>query len=294
MLDESLRRRLETLNRTALPAEAQRPRVSKPTAAQVPSARQKAKPVANPAAKPLATKERPLEGLHARGRVAENSLGQHLLIEIPLSEVWPEGDELLAARHSQLVDQAAEAQEQGRFLRAFPSRFLGLDLETCGLSGSALFLVGLVRQVESRMAIELLLARNYAEEAAVLGSLAERLAEVDTLVTFNGKSFDWPMVRDRWHRYLLHRTQPLPDLAHYDVLHHARRRWKTTLPDCKLQTIERMICRRGRTGDIPGNQIPGAYDHYVHTGHTAEMDQVLYHNGMDLVTLVDVAMRLAG
>ncbi|WP_197528598.1 ribonuclease H-like domain-containing protein [Aeoliella mucimassa] len=284
MLDDSLRRRLEALNRSALPAEAQRTRTA-PIAPQVPR-------VARP--KPVARQQTALHGLHARGRVVENALGSHLLVEIPLSEVWADGDELLTARHAQLVSAADLANEQGSFLGAFPSRFLALDLETCGLSGSALFLVGLARQVGEQLLVELLFARNYAEEPAVLGSLADRLSEVDTLVTFNGKSFDWPMVSDRWHRYLLHRTRPLPELVHYDVLHHARRRWKATLPDCKLQTIERMICRRSRTGDIPGHQIPAAYDHYVQTGHTGEMDQVLYHNGMDLVTLVDVAMRLAG
>ena len=235
-----------------------------------------------------------LSSLHQRGRVVENSHGAHLLVSFPLCEVWAEGESLLAVRHEQLQADDEAKSDEARFLKAFPSRFLALDLETCGLCGSALFLVGVARQVDSQIVVELLFARNYAEEAAVLVSLGDRLESVDMLVTFNGKSFDWPMVHDRWNRYLMHRQRPLPELAHYDVLHHARRRWRKTLPDCKLQTIERMICRRSRTGDIAGHLIPGAYDHYVQTGQTSEMDQVLYHNGMDLVTLVDVAMRLAG
>ncbi len=223
-------------------------------------------------------------------------MGEHLSVVLPIVEVWPQGDELLSSRHEQLSRRSDDAamENQHHFLAAFPRRFLALDLETCGLSGSALFLVGVARQVESRLVVELLFARTYAEEAAVLESLGERLAEADVLVTFNGKSFDWPMIGDRWRRYLMHRKMPLPEMTHYDVLHHARRRWRKTLPDCKLQTIERMICRRSRSGDIAGHLIPGAYDHYVRTGSPTEMDRVLQHNAADLVTLLDVAMRLAG
>lgn len=283
MLDESLRRRLEALNRGQLPAAA---RVPRPDA--TPSARpgrgakdlQRVKPAC----------------LLERGEVVATALGQHLRIAVPVADVWPQADQLLAARHQFLTSQAAGEgpDERAGFLGCFPERFVALDLETCGLSGAALFLIGIARQVEQQLVVELLFARNYAEEAAVLCSLGKRLATAQTLVTFNGKSFDWPMVTDRWHRHLLHRTTPLPKLAHYDVLHHARRRWRRTLPDCKLQTIERMICRRGRTGDIAGHLIPGAYDHYVQTGSTTEIEQVLYHNALDLVTLLDIAMRLAG
>ena len=237
-----------------------------------------------------------MQGLLARGKPTRNAFGEHLCVTLPIGEVWATGDELLHARYQQLSTHPPQEIDEARasFLAAFPSRMVALDLETCGFSGSALFLAGLARHVESQFVVELLFARNYAEEAAVLCSLGERLAAAETLVTFNGKSFDWPMVGDRWARYLMHRTTPLPELVHYDVLHHARRRWRTSLPNCRLQTIERMICRRSRSGDIPGHQIPAAYDHYIRTGNPSEMDQVLYHNAVDLVTLLDVAMRLAG
>lgn len=283
-LDESLRRRLESLNRGALPVPPRQSHSDQVVAA--PRERRSLTP-----AKAASRRG----DLLPRAQVTSTRSGEHLTIALPVAEFWPHGDQLIAARHEHLAAQGPGSDEdRQRFVEAVPRRFVGLDLETCGLSGSALFLVGLVRQVEERYVVELLFARNYAEESAVLESLGERLAQVDSLVTFNGKSFDWPMVTDRWHRYLLHRTQPLPQLSHFDVLHHARRRWRKTLPDCKLQTIERMICRRSRTGDIAGHLIPGAYDHYVQTGVTSEMEQVLYHNAMDLVTMLDVAMRLAG
>ena len=82
-------------------------------------------------------------------------------------------------------------------------------------------------------------------------------------------------------------------LLHVDLLHHARRRWKRQLPDCRLQTLEQAICRRSRNGDISGNQIPAAYAEFVRTGFEREMDAILYHNAVDLVTLLDLALRLA-
>ena len=78
------------------------------------------------------------------------------------------------------------------------------------------------------------------------------------------------------------------------MLHHARRRWRRQLPDCRLQTLERVVCRRKRTGDIPGHRIPAAYAEYVRTGFEREMEAILYHNAMDLVTLLDLTLRLAG
>ncbi|WP_442482374.1 ribonuclease H-like domain-containing protein [Aeoliella sp. SH292] len=293
-MDESLYRRLEALNRGELPAP------TFPRANGVPRAK-----AATPASMKATIEPRPrpakLAGLLDRGVVTTTDRGEHLTITLPVAEIWPAASDLLHARYAELVaclvgreSTDDELDVRQHFVRAFPTQFVGLDLETCGLSGSALFLVGLVRYADEAPVVELLFARNYAEEAAVLHSLGTRLATAQTLVTFNGKSFDWPMVTDRWHRHLLHRTAPLPTLSHYDVLHHARRRWRGTLPDCKLQTIERMICRRTRTGDIAGHLIPGAYDHYVQTGTPREMEQVLYHNAVDLVTLLDIAMRLAG
>jgi hypothetical protein len=87
-------------------------------------------------------------------------------------------------------------------------------------------------------------------------------------------------------------SQP-PELLHVDLLHHSRRRWRRQLPDCRLQTLERHICGRGRTGDIAGAQIPAAYQEFVRTGFDRDMDAILLHNAIDLVTLLDLAMRLA-
>ena len=216
----------------------------------------------------------------------------------------------LAAANQAVEPTVVLDAEFAAFVAALPDRTLALDLETCGLAGSALFLVGLLRQVGGVPTVQMLLARNYAEEAAVLASLWQTVADHDVLLTFNGKTFDWPMVVERSVR---HRLQPAgwasPTTTpskrssvvgdphsievHIDILHHARRRWRKQLPNCRLQTLERHVCRRTRAADIPGHAIPAVYADFVRTGFEREMDTVLYHNALDLVTLFDLAHRLA-
>jgi uncharacterized protein YprB with RNaseH-like and TPR domain len=282
MLEEGLRRRLESLNRGVLPKS---PGVAKA----------KRSPLRPGAVTPIA-------GLLKRAEIVSNDVGEHWRILLPLEELWPGGEELLAKRHAHLSAQANDPEEKmapakrelQQLVAAFPCDVLLMDLETCGLSGSPLFLVGLLRHVAGQLVVELLLARTYAEENAVLASFWQRAAAHRVLVTFNGKSFDWPMVVDRSARHLMFRGSRPPEMLHVDLLHHSRRRWRRQLPDCKLQTLERHICGRGRTGDIAGAQIPAAYQEFVRTGYDRDMDAILMHNAIDLVTLLDLAMRLAG
>jgi len=296
MQEDAIRRRLETLNRGPLPAR------SSATVANT-SKKKRTRPVLS--ATPRCSVVPPIPGLVRRGEVVATEAGEHLRIRLHLEALWPGGERLVRLRHANLakrrpaqpapqIDQAPDPQhELDELLAGFPSNLLLLDLETCGLSGSALFLIGLLRQIDGRLTIELLLARNYAEERAVLTSFWQAIGQHQVLVTFNGKSFDWPMLMDRTARHLLLRHTRPPDLLHVDLLHHSRRRWRQQLPDCKLQTLERHICRRGRSDDIPGGQIPAAYQEFVRTGHQREMDAILLHNGLDLVTLLDLAIRLA-
>ena len=172
-----------------------------------------------------------------------------------------------------------------------------------------IFLVGLLHAADEGMVVEQLLARNYAEERSILASLWRIAAGKRVLVTFNGKSFDWPLVHDRstLHRLgrrefkpvessitpeLLEPHDPRPELAHLDVLHHARRRWRRRLPNCRLQTLERYLCRRVRRDDVPGHEIPQAYHDFVRTGSPRLMESILHHNALDLVTMAQVAMRM--
>jgi uncharacterized protein YprB with RNaseH-like and TPR domain len=299
MLDEPLRRRLESLNRDPLgPIRCQEPFPL--LAQQVASTAPIAKRVPDTSSRGIV---KPIPGLLRRGEVVQTPVGEHLRIQLPLGKLWPGGPRLVDARQTHLETLLAESRattettvvldaEFAAFVGALPDRVLLLDLETCGLAGAALFLVGLLRSVDGQPTVEMLFARNYAEEQAVLHSLWQMLPAYNVLVTFNGKAFDWPMVLDRSTRYLMGGAVPA-DLVHVDLLCHARRRWRGQLPDCRLQTIERLVCRRHRTGDIPGHRIPAVYADYVRTGFEREIDAVLYHNAVDLVTLLDLALRLA-
>jgi hypothetical protein len=326
-MDDSLRTRLEALNRAPMPQASviveRAKKVIEVAANAVTFRRPPAKPTVQPATLPSVAQSVSGAGLLRRGEVVETPFGQHLRIELPLDQLWQGGTKLIAARQDFLRHLANSAEtaieptvvfeaEFMAFVAALPDRAIALDLETCGLAGSALFLIGVLRQTAGVPAVELLLARNYGEEAAVLHSLWEIVADHDVLLTFNGKSFDWPMVVERSIRHRLEvkpvgwsssarkvasGTQnpgdPQTAKVHIDILHHARRRWKRQLPNCRLQTLERHVCRRLREGDIPGHAIPAAYANYVRTGFEREMDAVLYHNALDLVTLFDLAHRLA-
>jgi uncharacterized protein YprB with RNaseH-like and TPR domain len=134
------------------------------------------------------------------------------------------------------------------------------------------------------------LARNYAEESAVIASFGETLAACRALVTFNGKSFDVPYIRTR----AVANGVPFScGLGHVDLLHVARRTWRSVLPNCKLQTLETMVCgHQPRYGDIPGSEIGDAYHAFVRTGNAWQIAQILKHNMLDLVTLAEILMAL--
>ena len=136
-------------------------------------------------------------------------------------------------------------------------------------------------------------ARNYAEEAALIAAFWVKSFAVNrVLVTFNGKSFDWPQVRDRTTRYVAV-AGTLPELIHFDLLHHARRHYGNRFNDCRLQTLERHLLGRVRSGDIPGREIPGVYAEYVRTANERLVEPILHHNAVDLITLWQLALLLS-
>jgi uncharacterized protein YprB with RNaseH-like and TPR domain len=162
------------------------------------------------------------------------------------------------------------------------------DIETTGLGNTPLFLIGLMIWGEGGFEVRQHFARNYAEEAAVISHFLSTCEKKKLLVTFNGKSFDIPYIRTRA------AANGIPyqlDLWHFDLLHESRRRWKGLLPDYKLQTLERHVCRRLRHGDIPGAEIPDAYHAYVRTENAWQIVEVLKHNMLDLITLADLMSR---
>jgi uncharacterized protein YprB with RNaseH-like and TPR domain len=79
---------------------------------------------------------------------------------------------------------------------------------------------------------------------------------------------------------------------HLDLLHAARRRWREDLPDCRLQTLERHVCGRWRTGDVPGDEVPGLYHDYVREGDPWRLIPVFHHNLLDVITMAEILRAL--
>jgi len=169
-----------------------------------------------------------------------------------------------------------------------PHDIIFLDIETTGLVNSPLFLIGTMVWEMDGLEIRQYLARNYAEEAAVISLFVKDCAPKKLLITFNGKSFDLPFIRTR---AIASGTPFKIEPAHFDLLHECRRIWKDVMPDCKLQTLEKRICNRLRYNDIPGDMIPEAYHDYVRTENAWLIVEVLKHNMLDIVTMADIMIR---
>jgi uncharacterized protein YprB with RNaseH-like and TPR domain len=166
-----------------------------------------------------------------------------------------------------------------------------LDIETTGLSPTTyLFLIGLMFWEKRRFVAELVFARNYAEEPAVLKYVRDALSRFGVVVTYNGDRFDLPFIETR---LAATRIGPLDPIASVDLLYAARRVYRGVLPNCRLGTVERHIRGIERSGDIPGRYIPEAYHDYVRSGDARAMKNVLYHNRMDLFTMAVLLNRLS-
>jgi hypothetical protein len=173
--------------------------------------------------------------------------------------------------------------------RARP-RYIFLDLETTGFSSTPLFLAGTVFEKDGTLVCTQLLARDYSEERALIGMLDRLISDFDICITFNGKSFDMPYLRERarYHRYDLE-----SDPDHLDLLHHARRKWGRDLPNCRLATLEWHVLGRRRAGDVPGWEVPCIYHEFVHTDDARRLVGVIRHNLLDVVSMAELLICLA-
>lgn len=188
------------------------------------------------------------------------------------------------------AERRENMDKEVRRLLLNPGGALFLDTETTGLGSAMVFMLGSMRITDTGMVVRQVFARDYSEERALIDAWTRMLGEAEMLVSFNGKSFDLPVLRDRVGFHGLETSHEPP---HLDLLHASRRMWKNVLPDCRLQTLESSVCGRRRTGDIPGDEIPAAYHRFVRTGDASDMLAVFHHNALDLITLADVAAALA-
>ncbi|MFC3771922.1 ribonuclease H-like domain-containing protein [Paenibacillus sp. GCM10012303] len=171
-------------------------------------------------------------------------------------------------------------------------RLLFLDTETTGLgvgAGNVPFMVGIGFYEPDGFVVEQMFIRNPAEEAAMLQHLREKLAERDLLVSYNGKCFDWPIIKNR---YILNRQKDgAVDPVHYDFLYPSRSLWRNTLPSCRLSSVERERLGLSRIDDVPGSLAPALYFQYLAEGDAALVEGVFEHNEKDVLTLACLAVH---
>jgi len=172
------------------------------------------------------------------------------------------------------------------------SRALFLDTETSGLAGGTgtfAFLIGVGFVEEDRFRVTQFLLRNPLEETAMLEELAVLAAGRRDLVTYNGGSFDLPLLETRF--ALNGVPSPFRGARHLDLLHPARRLFKPRHENARLSTLERELLEVERDDDIPGDRIPQVFFDFLRYGHHPAMESVLAHNRYDIVTLAALALR---
>jgi uncharacterized protein YprB with RNaseH-like and TPR domain len=239
------------------------------------------------------------------GRVVINSFGRALVVDRRYESDRFHGTrrvgdcDLIDGDTLRLLDPTLTPRERGGDAGdpdRSECRTLFVDLETTGLSGGAgtvAFLVGVGWFDAGAFQVRQFLLTSYASERALLAAVAECFDATSLLVTYNGKTFDVPVMETRW---LFHRMRlPLEAVRHFDMLHPARRLWRTregaTEGDggCRLATLERVLCDVNRVGDVPGMDIPGRYFQFLRSGDARPLEPVLEHNRLDLISLAAVA-----
>ena len=174
-----------------------------------------------------------------------------------------------------------------------PHGALFLDTETTGLSlggGTVPFLVGLAFAVDGALVVEQLFLESLAGEAALLEHLRERVEAATSIVTYNGKSFDWPLLTSR---FVLNRVAPPASRPHLDLLTLARRVYRARLGSVRLVQMEVEVLGHRRERDMSGAEIPGTYWSFQRHRQADALLPILEHNLQDVVALAALMGELA-
>lgn len=177
---------------------------------------------------------------------------------------------------------------------AKPPQLLFLDTETTGLAGGTgtlPFLLGLSRIEGDSLRVRQFFLTGFKGEQALLHEALPWYREAAHLVSFNGKTFDLPLLASRYR--LARRADPFAGLGHLDLLYPTRTAFANSWPDCRLQTAERRLLNFQRQDDLPGHLVPQVWFDFVRAGHFRQVPGILEHNRWDLVSLTTLAARMA-
>jgi uncharacterized protein YprB with RNaseH-like and TPR domain len=245
------------------------------------------------ALKPTARRALSIESL-LPGEVVDTASGPFFLYRETYPLDYRHGRESLAALVAHLPAGPALLARDERLAGIDLQRIAFLDTETTGLAGGTgtyVFLVGIGLFQDEGFCLHQFFMRDYDEEAAQLLALGDLLDGVEAVVTFNGKSFDLPLLETR---FIMAQQPPrLVGAPHLDLLMPARRLWKYRLESCALSSLEQAVLGLERTqADVPGWLIPSLYADYARTGDAREMPRIFYHNAQDILSLVTLTAHL--
>ena len=231
------------------------------------------------------------------GQVRRNHYGEHLSVQ-----QWYATPEMCAPDARSLSLLLPQTLDAGDLLQSAvdPRQWLFLDTETTGLAGGTgtyPFLVGIAWWDAGGLQVEQFFMRDLDEEHSLLIELSERMAKRPVLVTFNGKSFDWPLLETRYR--MTRAIRSVTPKVHLDLLHPARQIWKLRLGSVRLKDLERHVLGGdGRTlewsrhDDIDSSLIPQMYFDYLREGPAEPLAGVFRHNQMDLRGLAALAGKI--
>jgi uncharacterized protein YprB with RNaseH-like and TPR domain len=229
------------------------------------------------------------------GQPVDTPSGPAYLIEQLYAQDFEHGSSTLGdLLHFEPAMAARVAQDPG--MGELEARdLIFLDTETTGLAGGAgtlVFLVGLGQLTPDGFQLRQYFLRDPAQEQAMLLALQTSLEKGAAFVTFNGRTFDLPLLEMRY-QIAVRRAPGLTAWPHLDLLYPSRRLWRRALTDCRLGTLEKEVLGVQRTEeDVPGALIPGMYLDYLRSGDGREMERVVYHNAIDILSLVALTREI--
>jgi uncharacterized protein YprB with RNaseH-like and TPR domain len=241
-------------------------------------------PVPAPAKQPLRPARYFVEEL-INGQVVSTAGGEHFETE-KLYESHRRHGSMDISNLIELPEDLLESLSGGAILKSHPKRWAFLDTETTGLAGGAgtyAFLIGVGSIDEEGFRVRQFFMRDFGEEPSLLARLSEYLSQFDVLITYNGKTYDVPLLETRYR--MVRSRPPFARLAHLDLLHGARRLWKLRLDSCRLVDLENRILGLEREGDLPGEMIPYYYFQYLRIRQAFQLVPIFHHNVMDIVSL---------
>jgi uncharacterized protein YprB with RNaseH-like and TPR domain len=232
-------------------------------------------------------------------RLVQNHFGEHLALRKWFSDVANGVKTDCSPLGCGIADERVDASALRLLLPgapdevADPRQWLFLDTETTGImggTGTYPFMVGIAWWDAGGLEVEQFFMRDHSDEQALLVTLAERMAERCVLVTFNGKSFDWPLLETRYR--MTRSLKPSAPKAHLDFLHPARNLWRLRIGSVRLWELERHVLGWNRGADMASELIPEIYFDFLRGGPPEPLVPVFLHNQMDLRGLAALSSRI--